>query len=131
MVIDSDTKAIQKLESVYPEDLVFCEEAGDTEEFERIRDFKDGEPFGEYKVRCIDIDYGLHMNNVAYVRAIEGLFTSKEWDEADFTDFQIDYKKSCFEGDTLYFTRKQENGATYLRGALADGTTIVLCKLSR
>ena len=131
VVIDSDTKAIQKLESVYPEDLVFCEEAGDTEEFERIRDFKDGEPFGEYKVRCIDIDYGLHMNNVAYVRAIEGLFTSKEWDEADFTDFQIDYKKSCFEGDTLYFTRKQENGATYLRGALADGTTIVLCKLSR
>ncbi len=131
VVIDSDTKAIQKLEGVYPEDLVFCEEAGDTEEFERIRDFKDGEPFGEYKVRCIDIDYGLHMNNVAYVRAIEGLFTSKEWDEADFTDFQIDYKKSCYEGDTLYFTRKQENGATYLRGALADGTTIVLCKLSR
>ena len=131
VVIRTVDKSIQKLDGIYPEALHFCEDAGDTTEYERLRDFKDGEAFGEYKVRCVDIDYGLHMNNVAYVRAIEGLYTSKQWEEEDFCDFQIDYKKSCYEGDTLYFTRRKENGATYLRGALADGTTIVLCKLSR
>lgn len=131
VVISTDDKSIQKLDGIYPDDFLFCEDPGDSTEYERLRDFKDGEYFGEYKVRCVDIDYGLHMNNVAYVRAIEGLYTSKEWDEEDFSDFQIDYKKSCYEGDTLIFTRRIENGITYLRGALSDGTTIVLCKLSR
>ncbi|MBR3039511.1 MAG: hypothetical protein IKI20_02475 [Lachnospiraceae bacterium] len=130
VVINSDTKAIQKLDGIYPAELEFCTDPGDPEDFDRLRDFKDGEPFGEYKVRCVDIDYGLHMNNVAYVRAIEGLFSSKEWDERAFRDFQIDYKKSCYEGDTLIFTKKEENGACYLKGALEDGNTIVLAKLS-
>lgn len=129
VVIDTDTKAVQKLDGVYPEELEFCKDPGDPEDFERLRDFKEGEEFGEYKVRCVDIDYGLHMNNVAYVRAIEGLFSSVEWDRRAFRDFQIDYKKSCYEGDTLYFTKKEEDGAVYLRGALADETTIILAKL--
>ena len=131
VVINSETKSIQKLEHVFPEDLIFCDEPGDTEDFLRLRDFSDGEAFGEYKVRCVDIDYGLHMNNVAYVRAIEGLFTSEDWDARGFNTFQIDYKKSCYEGDTLYFTKKEEDGRFYLRGALEDGTTIVLAVLAR
>ena len=130
VVINSETKAIQKMEHVFPDELVFCEDPGDTEDFERLRDFTDGEELGEYKVRQIDIDYGLHMNNVAYVRAIEGLFSSPEWESRDFRDFQIDYKKSCFEGDTLYFTKKESGGRFYIRGALGDGTTIVLAVLS-
>ena len=130
VVISTETKGIQKLDGIYPEELIFNDDPGDAEEYERLRDFKDGEVLGSYKVRSVDIDYGLHMNNVAYVRAIEGLFTCKEWDERDFRDFQIDYKKSCYEGDTLYFTSKEENGILYLRGALEDGSTIVLAKLS-
>ena len=131
VVINTENKGIQKMETIYPNDFVFCEDPGDTEEFLRIRDFSDGDEFGSYTVRCVDIDYGLHMNNVAYVRAIEGLFSSKEWDERAFDTFQIDYKKSCFEGDTLYFTKKEEDGRFYLRGALKDGTTIVLAALSK
>ena len=130
IVISTENKGIQKLDNVYPPELIFNDEPGDEEDFERLKDFKDGEAFGSYTVRCVDIDYGLHMNNVAYVRAIEGLFTSKEWDERAFSDFQIDYKVSCYEGDTLYFTKKEENGALYIRGALSDDTTIVLAKLS-
>ena len=130
IVISTETKNFQKLDNIYPKELIFNTEPGDTEEFERLKDFKDGEEFGTYTVRCVDIDYGLHMNNVAYVRAIQGLFSSKEWDERAFNDFQIDYKVSCYEGDTLYFTKKEENGAVYLRGALSDDTTIVLAKLS-
>ena len=131
VVINSETKAIQKLNNIFPEDLKFCEDPGDTEDFLRLRDFKDGEDFGSYKVRSVDIDYGLHMNNVAYVRAIEGLFSSEEWDAYAFDTFQIDYKKSCYEGDTLYFTKKEEDGFFYLRGALEDDSTIVLAVLSR
>ncbi len=130
VVINSQTKAIQKLETIYPSDFDFCMDPGDTEEYLRLRDFKDGEPFGKYKVRCVDIDYGLHMNNVAYVRAIEGLFASADWDARGFRDFQIDYKQSCYEGDVLYFTKKEDDGRVYLRGALADDTTIVLALLS-
>ena len=130
IVISTETKAVQKLDNVYPEELIFNDEPGDTEEFERLKDFKDGEALGSYTVRCVDIDYGHHMNNVAYVRAIEGLFSSEEWDKYSFSDFQIDYKVSCYEKDTLYFTKKEENGCLYLRGALSDGTTIVLAKLS-
>lgn len=131
VVISTDDHNIQKLDNIYPEELHFCEDPGDAEDFVRLKDFKDGDAFGEYKVRCVDIDYGLHMNNVAYVKVIEGLFTSKDWDARQFTDFQIDYRKSCYEGDTLYFTKKEEDGAFYLRGALEDGTTIILAVLSR
>lgn len=130
VVISTESKGIQKLEGIYPEELHFNDDPGDSEEYERLRDFKDGEVLGSYTVRSVDIDYGLHMNNVAYVRAIEGLFTSEEWDRHDFRDFQIDYKKSCYEKDTLIFTCKEENGALYLRGALKDDSTIVLAKLS-
>jgi len=131
VVIDTETKGIQKLDKIFPDDLIFCDDPGDTGDFERLRDFKDGEPFGEYRVRSVDIDYGLHMNNVAYVRAIEGLFSSEEWDKRKFNTFQIDYKKSCYEGDVLIFTKKEEDGRFFLRGALEDDTTIILAVLSR
>ncbi|MBQ6637985.1 MAG: hypothetical protein IJH82_04950 [Lachnospiraceae bacterium] len=130
VVINTESKAIQKMEKIYSPDFVFDDTPGDEEDFERIRDFKDGTPMGEYTVRCIDIDYGLHMNNVAYVRTIVGLFTMEEWDRRHFSDFQIDYRVSCYEGDKLLLTGKEENGALYIRGALEDGSTIFLAKLS-
>ena len=130
VVINTESRAIQKMDTIYPADFPFNDEPGDTGEFERIRDFSDGEKLGEYTVRSIDIDYGLHMNNVAYVRTIVGLFTMEEWNKRDFSDFQIDYRVSCYEGDTLILTGKEENGSFYIKGALAGGDTIFLSKLS-
>ena len=130
IIIDTVNKSMQKLENVFPEGFEFYEDNDYPEDFERLRDFTDGELLGEYKVRSIDIDYGLHMNNVAYIRAITGLFSSKELDERKFKDFQIDYKVSCFEGDILKVSYKVENGAMYLKGEVSEGKAVFLAKLS-
>ena len=56
-----------------PEEKTLCD--GD---FARIsEDFSNSQKFAEYRVRSSDIDVSGHFNNVAYIRAIEGMFSSK------------------------------------------------------
>lgn len=62
--------------------------------------------FGTYTVRSVDIDLGGHMDNVAYVYAFLGLFSTQELKQARFNDIDIVYLKPCFEGQALTAYRR-------------------------
>lgn len=64
-----------------------------------------------YIVKSTDIDFGGHMNNAAYARAILGEYTSKELKAMDIKEMEISFRSPCFEGEVLsIFERKTENG---------------------
>lgn len=126
VIVDIDTKKPKKTDNTYPQGLDFLQRVAIEEPFERIKDDFDGEVIGSYKVRSIDIDYGRHMNNVAYVRALEGLFSSEEIDMMNISDFEIHYKKSCFEGDMITFVMKREGEKRLIKGILDDASVAVV-----
>ena len=130
LVIDTVDKTLKPTSEIYPKELEISDKKGLEEPFARLRTFE-GEQIGTYRVRSVDIDYGEHMNNVAYIRAIEGLFESDELKKADFDTLDIQYKKSCYEGDLLIFTAKKEEDGLHICGALEDSTVIVNALLSR
>ena len=49
-------------------------------------------PFAAHKVVSTDIDMARHMNNVAYVRAIAGAFTVKEWKRLDVKQLDVIFR---------------------------------------
>lgn len=92
---------------ILPAELEYPAQRTLTEDFNRITGEFSGEPFAEYKVRSTDIDFVGHMNNVAYIRAFESIYTCKEWKEMNPFEIEVSYAKSCYEGDTLLFTKRK------------------------
>lgn len=129
VIIDLDTKKVLKADGAYPYDLEFEERVADEEPFLRIKDNFEEEPFGNYKVRSVDIDYGHHMNNVAYVRAIEGLFSTDEWQERGYMGIEIQYKCSCYEKDILTFYKKEDSDGTFIKAVNEKGEAVMMAKL--
>lgn len=119
-----------KAKDVFPQ-IDFYDKKVMEEGFERIRDVDFEQEIGKYTVRSVDIDYGKHMNNVAYIRAIEGLFTSEEWERAGYSEIEIQYRESAYEGDTLTFYRKYENDKLVIKGMSDKGDIIVFAILGK
>ena len=128
-IIDSNTHVPQKATDIYPEGLPIEEKRVIPQPFEKLKGDFEGELLGTYRLRNIDTDYGKHMNNVAYIRAIEGIFTSEELSRRDFKELEIHYKNPCFEGETLSFYGVEENGILDLKILNEEGKTAVLARL--
>ena len=111
-VIDKESGRPQKAEGIYPTELEYCDEQPIAEAFSKIdTDFENAQLLGSYKVISTDIDLYGHMNNVAYVRAIMGMFSSKELQEMQIKSFEINYRIPCFEGEILnVYKRNLDNG---------------------
>ncbi len=111
-VLDRNAGKLYQILNLYDPDFDFGNNGsvlpGD---FHRFTESFDSEPFGEYKVRSIDIDFEGHMNNVAYGRALFGLFTRKELDRKELKEIEFHFKSPCFEGDRLlWYQCDTENG---------------------
>ena len=101
-VMDTETGRLRHLDGIYPDDIVLSDRKAMTEEFTRFGDsLESGEIIGTYTVRSTDIDLGHHMNNTAYIRAFETLFSADEWNEMDIKYLEVWYRSQCFEGETL------------------------------
>ena len=99
-IIDLKSGRPQKLSILYPEGLEHLTDTVCEEPFTRFDDdFSDTEILDIYKVRSTDIDFGRHMNNVAYLRALFGTFTCEELDGMDIRDVEIAFKAQSYEGD--------------------------------
>ncbi len=73
------TKVVPFGQSGFPQDFPFTGEAGILDAPTRFRDdFTDAELARSYIVRPTDIDFGRHMNNVAYVRVLLDCFSAKQ-----------------------------------------------------
>ena len=115
---------------IYPEALEFSEEQADGDSFHRFTDGAPWEGFGAYTVRSTDIDLGGHMNNVAYVRMLAGMFTVAEWDALSLREAEVHYRASCYEGNVLALQKRTaEDGAIELR-ALSGEEQVFLARLT-
>ena len=100
--MDIASGRLRHIEGIYPEDMELSGKLSMTDEFVRFGEELDGgEIIGTYTLRSTDIDIGGHMNNTAYLRAFESLFSSKEWNSMDIRFLEVWYRSQCFEGETL------------------------------
>ena len=113
-------------QNIYPEELEFRPDPAVTEPFARIPEqFSEFEPYGSYIVPSTDIDIGNHMNNVAYVTALAGSFSTEEWDRLPKHTVDILFRASCYEGDRLAFSRKETDRGVQVRLARGDETVML------
>ena len=129
-VINLGTGKLERADYVYPEGAVFDDDETVAEPYEKITDDFPEEPFGSYKVKSIDIDVGHHMNNVAYARAVESLFSTEEWETMDPRMIELQFKSQCREGDVLEFKKREEGKKLFLKAENA-GKTALLAVIER
>ena len=125
-VMETKTGKLHRVEGIFPPELDPVKELEYAAPFVRVAvDFSDGTLLGTHTVGSGDIDLGQHMNNVAYLRALLGLFPTKQLDEMPIGEIELSFRSSCFEGDTLrYYTRPAENGLDF--AAFTEGPKPVL-----
>lgn len=112
-IIDLKSGRPQKLSALYPEGLEHLPDAVCEEPFARFADDAvDGEEIATYQVRSTDIDFGRHMNNVAYIRALFGAFSCKELEEKNIAELEVAYKAQSYEGDVLTIRRYEQDDST-------------------
>lgn len=129
MIMNLKTNRLHPVDGVFPGDLEILEDKVLPEPFTRVTDDFDGaDSLGSYTVRSTDIDLGGHMNNAAYVRAIAGAFSSKEWQAMDIREMEVAFRSPCFEGETLEIQRRTTDAGTDVRLS-RDGKTIVLARI--
>ena len=122
-ILDTNTGGLHKVEEAYPEGIELIDDIALTEDFSRIRPGFAGEELGKYTVRSTDIDVGHHMNNAAYVHAFASMFSVAQWKEMNYQIAEAHFKNQCFEGETLTFSKTEENGLLHVEATREDGKT--------
>ena len=126
-MLDKNANNYVDLHTVYPEDFEFCREQACPQSYFKIKDDFTETPFASYKVQGPDTDFVGHMNNVAYVRAFADCFSSEEWNRMDIKELEIHFRRSCFEGDVLDFSRRPgQDGYTEVRASVDGATKVIL-----
>lgn len=112
-MLDTKSGELIRMEDLFPGEFEFAEEKVLDEPFMRVKDdISDCEEIGSYTVRSVDIDLGGHMNNSAYVRALFGVFSTRELNAMKISDCEVSFKKTCYEGDVLRFFKRTTDGGT-------------------
>ena len=129
-VLNMKTHRLHRVAELYPEGFEAIPDLAVPEPFMQFDKQFEGEEFASYTVHSSDIDFGGHMNNIAYIRAIAGLFPAKEWQDMELSDVEIHYKNACFEGDVLTFQKKAAgDGSLQLAAFLPNGKIAVYASL--
>ena len=71
------------------------------------------------------------MNNVAYIRALEGIFTTEEWESYNFKELEIQYKESTYEGNEITFMKRFSNDKMIIKGMNRSGEVCVYAILGK
>ena len=129
VVIDRNTGRFYMLDDLYGKDFEFYPERVMPEDFRRFFTEFSGEPFAKYTVRSVDIDFEGHMNNVAYIRALFGLFSRKELEALAPSEIEVQYKVSCYEGDELFWYRQESDDGLELCAKSKDGTAVFFARI--
>lgn len=129
-VIDKTTEKLVHMDEIYPV-VTFDVPSPDDRNFARIRrKFEDAEEIGSYTVRSVDIDLAGHMNNVNYVRAMLGCFTSEQIEAMGITEVEVNFIVQSYEGETLTFCKRQMDDGSLEIGAIKeDGRAAFLAKI--
>ena len=116
---------------VYPEGMVFrTDRAVETPFFRFAREF--AEPvFAEYRVRSTDVDLVGHMNNVAYLRLLLGLYSMAELDDRPLRAIELHYRNAAHEGDRLLIRRREADRAEEYRVEQPNGGLVLLARVEK
>lgn len=130
-VMSHDTGRLVPMAGLYPDYLEFSEPVPDEAVFSKIgKDFAGAKTVGEYTIRSIDMDLGGHMNNVNYIRAMLGCFSTDEIEAMDIHDIEVQYLSQSYEGETLTFRCRRTDSGAYEIGAIKkDGKAAFLAKI--
>lgn len=109
MVLNTNTKRLMRARDAgFPTDLDFHDEIVCAAPFVRVSDtFEDADLVMRRPVYASDIDFGAHMNNVAYVRAMLDTFSTEQLRKQPVKSLEIRYGEPCYEGETVAIFRKE------------------------
>ena len=127
-ILEMDSGKLHPMASMFAPDFTFLPDTVWEEPFTRMKD-EPLDEFARYTVRSTDIDLGGHMNNAAYLRALAGLFSDKDWQGMNIRELEIAFRSPCYEGNTLIWQKRENGNELSLRAALPDGKTIVLARI--
>ena len=127
-ILEMDSGKLHPMAGIFAPDFTFYPGTGWEEPFTRMKD-EPLDEFARYTVRSTDIDLGGHMNNAAYLRALAGLFSDKDWQGMNIRELEIAFRSPCYEGNTLIWQKRENGNELSLRAALPDGKTIVLARI--
>ena len=118
---------MQFAQTGFPADFPFSDRTGITDPPTRFADdLTQAELVRGYTVRPTDIDFGRHMNNVAYVRVLLDCFSAAELASGRIASMEVHYAAPCLEGEELgVYCRREESGCR-LAIKKADGKAAVL-----
>ena len=123
---DMDTGAVRRTASFgYPMDMEYIDEKVCEESFTRFRDLTLTPDIltSLYTVGSMDIDVGKHMNNVAYIRALLGTFSTGELADMDISEMEVSYRRACYEGERLSIHRQKTEDGWLFQVDRPDGET--------
>jgi len=130
-ILDKKGEAVPFGESGFPSDYEFARIQGITDEPAWLEDnFTDADICGEFTVRSTDIDFGNHMNNIAYVRKFLDQFPSDAITGSAVRSIEIHYGHPCMEGKLLKVYRRQENGIYNMCIRNSKGQTAALVMIT-
>lgn len=122
-VIDTLSGRLVKVDSVYPEGLILLDDVCIKEDYVKFSsDLSDAEVLGKYRVTSNDIDLGGHMNNVAYIRVLPSLFSTKDWQALNITQIEMWYRSQCFEGEEFTVVQKDVESSKEVFYLKSDGS---------
>ena len=129
-VMDMNSGRLANLKELFPKDLVFNEEPFSIEDFPRIMPYDDSFVLKDtYRVLSSDIDMGQHMNNVAYVRALMGMFSVEELKAMDIREITVIFKTSAHENDVLSMMYRKDGNILDCGFYFEDGKPSLLAKI--
>ncbi len=125
VVLSEDTQKMVNFERIFPEGFEFWPEKVCGDKFTRINQNFDGCPeLGGHRIKSTDVDFVGHMNNCAYIRAIENCLSREQLNALPIDTIEINYKQQCFEGETLVFKYRKEENA-YEIGAFSEDRCVL------
>ena len=129
-VLGPEKKLMQFAQTDFPADFPFSDRTGITDHPTRFADdLTQAELVRGYTVRPTDIDFGRHMNNVAYVRVLLDCFPAAVLAGGDISSIEVHYAAVCREGEVLTVCRKDEGNLCRLAIKKPDGTAAVLASV--
>ena len=129
-VMDMNAGRLANLKELFPRDLVFNDEEFAIADFPRIDPCDDSFTLkSTYKVISSDIDMGQHMNNVAYVRALMGMFTVEELRQMDIREITVIFKTSAHENDILSMMCRKDGNTLDCGFYFEDGKPSLLAQI--
>ena len=129
-IMDMNTGRLANMKDMFPQELVFNEEPFSIEDFPRIAACDETYTLkSKYTVISSDIDMGQHMNNVAYVRALMGMFSVQELKEMDIREISVIFKTSAHEGDVLSMLYRKEGDILNCGLCFEDGRPSLLAQI--